>query len=369
AAAVTVDILDILRENAQSNDIAIMAGLPYAPDKDRPRNSLFVIPPDGEPIRYDKLHLFPPFEEPEHFTPGQRPVLATLNLSGIQVAIGPMICYDIRFPELARRYSWSGCQLLVVSALWPLSRQDNFITLVRARAMENQCFVAATNACGVSQGVELAGSSIVVAPSGQILCQADKRKEELLVTKIVLEQIPSARSFFNSSWPRGAWNYPVQEKICSLSTLKRLVSLRKRAGQRLVFTNGCFDILHPGHVSYLRKARNLGDFLVVGLNSDSSVRAIKGPSRPINSQEHRATVLAALAFVDFVVLFDEETPQKLIEELEPDILVKGADWEINQIVGADFVLSRGGEVVRIPFEEDISTTKIISTIKNKNQKD
>ena len=133
----------------------------------------------------------------------------------------------------------------------------------------------------------------------------------------------------------------------------------KREGKKIVFTNGCFDIIHAGHVDYLEKAKALGDVLVVGLNSDGSIRRIKGPERPINIQEHRKRVLEALKPVDLVIIFDEDTPERLIKEIKPDVLVKGGDWKIENIVGADFVKSYGGEVKTIDFVYDISTTKII----------
>jgi D-beta-D-heptose 7-phosphate kinase/D-beta-D-heptose 1-phosphate adenosyltransferase len=143
--------------------------------------------------------------------------------------------------------------------------------------------------------------------------------------------------------------------------LERLEALR-RADRRVVFTNGCFDILHAGHVRYLQAARACGDCLVVGLNSDRSVAAIKGPRRPIVTQEQRAAVLAALACVDFVTLFDRPEPGYLISAIRPEVLVKGADWEEIQIVGAAEVKAAGGEVVRIALEAGISTSAIIDRI-------
>jgi D-glycero-beta-D-manno-heptose 1-phosphate adenylyltransferase len=141
------------------------------------------------------------------------------------------------------------------------------------------------------------------------------------------------------------------------------VERARKDGRTIVFTNGVFDILHPGHTRYLRDARALGDVLIVGINSDASVRALnKAPDRPINSEAERAEVLAALASVDAVVVFDEETPHELITALQPDILVKGADWGENAIVGRDVVEARGGRVVRIPLAEGYSTTKILERI-------
>lgn len=132
--------------------------------------------------------------------------------------------------------------------------------------------------------------------------------------------------------------------------------------RKVVFTNGCFDVLHRGHVTYLAQARELGDCLVVGLNSDASVKRLKGDSRPINSENDRAFVLAALSSIDYIILFEEDTPKKLIEQVKPDILVKGGDYQIDHIVGADFVLKNGGQVLTIPFVDGYSSTKIIQAL-------
>jgi D-beta-D-heptose 7-phosphate kinase/D-beta-D-heptose 1-phosphate adenosyltransferase len=144
----------------------------------------------------------------------------------------------------------------------------------------------------------------------------------------------------------------------------KLVARERSRGRIIVFTNGVFDILHPGHIRYLRDARALGDLLIVGVNSDRSVRALaKAPDRPINSENERAEVLAALASVDAVVVFDEDTPHEIISALQPDILVKGADWGENAIVGRDVVEARGGKVVRMELAPGYSTTSIINKIK------
>ena len=137
---------------------------------------------------------------------------------------------------------------------------------------------------------------------------------------------------------------------------------KTRAGRKVVFTNGCFDILHVGHVRYLQEARALGDLLVVGLNSDSSVRKLKGPKRPVNSELARAEVMAALGCVDFVAIFSEDTPLKLIEKVRPEILVKGGDWKIEDIVGGPFVKSYGGDVRSLKFVDGFSTTSTIEKI-------
>ncbi len=133
-------------------------------------------------------------------------------------------------------------------------------------------------------------------------------------------------------------------------------------GNRIVFTNGCFDILHAGHTDYLARAADLGGVLVVGLNTDSSVHRIKGANRPVNPEEARAKILASLSFVDAVVLFDENTPENLIRRVQPDILVKGDDYKNREIAGADFIRSRKGQVVTLPLLEGFSTTAIIKKI-------
>ncbi len=134
-------------------------------------------------------------------------------------------------------------------------------------------------------------------------------------------------------------------------------------GRTVVFTNGVFDLLHPGHVRYLQHARSLGDALIVGLNSDRSVRANKGENRPLTPDAERVEILEALACVDGVVVFDEDTPHELIAAIEPDVLVKGADWAENAIVGRDIVEARGGRVVRVPVEPGHSTTRLIEKIR------
>lgn len=135
-----------------------------------------------------------------------------------------------------------------------------------------------------------------------------------------------------------------------------------RDSKKVVFTNGCFDLLHAGHVRYLQEAKAQGDILVLGLNSDSSVRDLKGPTRPIQNEDDRAFILSALACIDYVSIFSEETPIDLIKKVKPDVLVKGGDWKPDQIVGSDFVLERGGEVKSLQFVEGRSTTNIVDKI-------
>lgn len=156
----------------------------------------------------------------------------------------------------------------------------------------------------------------------------------------------------------------LNNKILSLPEIIKLVQVWKFQDKKIVFTNGCFDLLHLGHIDYLAQAASLGNKLIIGLNTDASVSRIKGPSRPITDQQSRASLIAALFFVDAVVLFDEPTPADLISAIIPDILVKGADYTVDQIVGADTVLSNGGEVKTIPLIEGYSTTAIEKKIRS-----
>ena len=151
-------------------------------------------------------------------------------------------------------------------------------------------------------------------------------------------------------------------KLFKLEELQAALASRRRDHHQVVFTNGCFDLMHAGHVGYLTAARQQGDLLVIGLNSDRSVRAIKGVTRPIVAQDMRAKVLEALACVDYVTIFDEPDPLQLILAIQPDVLVKGADWEEDQIIGAPEVKSAGGRVVRVPLLPGISTSEIIRRI-------
>jgi rfaE bifunctional protein nucleotidyltransferase chain/domain len=154
-----------------------------------------------------------------------------------------------------------------------------------------------------------------------------------------------------------------RQKIMDLSSMETQIDRLRRQGRKIVFTNGCFDILHPGHTRYLHAARQLGDFLVVAVNSDRSVREIKGEGRPVIPQQDRTEVLAALSFVDGVVVFEEDEPLNVIRHLMPDVLVKGGDWPEEKIIGADLVKAAGGEVKRIPFVSGYSTSGIIRKIR------
>ena len=153
-----------------------------------------------------------------------------------------------------------------------------------------------------------------------------------------------------------------ENKIKDISRLKAITDSLKRQGKKIVFTNGCFDILHRGHIQLLGKAKSLGDVLVVAINSDSSVKKIKGKKRPINSTINRAVVLSAIEFVDFITIFSEPDPAKVIKKLHPDILVKGGDWKMDEIVGKDLVESKGGKVISLPLAKGYSTSHLIEEI-------
>ena len=156
----------------------------------------------------------------------------------------------------------------------------------------------------------------------------------------------------------------IKKKIVPLEQLKRNVAVWRMKDLKIVFTNGCFDILHHGHIDYLSKASDLGDVLVIGVNSDSSVKKLnKGANRPIQNENDRALILSSLQFVEAIIIFQEDTPLELIKMIQPDVLVKGGDWKENEIVGPDVVKSNGGNVITIPFVEGYSTTNIEKKIK------
>ncbi len=306
-----------------------------------------------------KQHLFSFWKEDVWFRPGLRPAPVPTGGFGL---VGGLVCYDLRFPQVARRQCRQGADLLLMSAQWPLARIEQWKVLLQARAIENQVFVVAANACGKWEDVQMGGHSLVIAPDGEILAEAGEENDATLVP-LNWEVQGELRERFNTVAPV-PWSGEDSDKILSLDALSGIVARRKRMGQQIVFTNGCFDILHAGHVDYLQKARRQGDFLILGLNNDQSIRSIKGDDRPVNEELKRARVLAALGCVDAVVLFGEDTPLNLIKTLVPDVLVKGADWEEQEIVGAAEVKAGGGRVERISFTSQTSTTGIIDQIKS-----
>ena len=156
----------------------------------------------------------------------------------------------------------------------------------------------------------------------------------------------------------------IRSKIIKKNELERLLNIWRFQGKKLVFTNGCFDILHLGHIDYLSKAKDQGDVLIIGLNTDASVKRIKGSNRPINDEQARSMILASLRFVDVVVFFDEDTPYDLISFVKPDILVKGSDYKVEEIVGYDIVKNNGGQIITLDLAAGYSTTGILEKIKN-----
>jgi rfaE bifunctional protein nucleotidyltransferase chain/domain len=361
----TPQILAELREKAAEGNIWFAGSLPDKPETQKTQktqnsgeiyNSLFLVGPEGVAGRYQKQHLFRLWQEDQYFTAGK-------DAQAVPTPFGPvsaLVCYDLRFPELSRRQVFSGSRIIIVSAQWPAVRTDHWRILLQARAVENQAFVVACNGSGKVPVGELAGHSMIINPSGRIIVEADKHPR-VIRAELDPADVETVRSRFCSVAER-PWYGRDSEKVVAQEILEQRLTLMRDQGSRIVFTNGCFDLVHAGHVSYLEEARRCGDCLVIGLNSDRSVRALKGPSRPVNSELERARVLAALGCVDFVVLFDEETPLGLITTLLPDILVKGADWPEEQIVGAAEVKAAGGKIVRIAFTCQTSTTAVIDKI-------
>ncbi len=333
----------------KANKKLILLGAPHF-QGEKIYNAYYAITSENFQIVAEKELLFPGLDDVSGFSKGERRRLLYFDHS----KWGMVICFELRSPESVRSLLREGIDGIIVPALWPKTRLEHFKILLKARAIENQIFVIAINGVGKVGDFPLGGNSCIIDPYGSELLSLN---EDEAIGEIKLElKFPSLP-------------YPLRTplfktpKLKSLEELLEIVEKRRKKGQTMVFTNGCFDILHAGHVDYLQKARRLGDFLVVGLNSDLSISKIKGPLRPVNTQELRVEVLSSLECVDYLVLFDEETPEHLIKILKPDILVKGADWKEEEIVGANFVKSYGGKVVRIDFTFDISTTKIIEKIK------
>jgi rfaE bifunctional protein nucleotidyltransferase chain/domain len=357
------DLLQEVEELAASYQIILAGSLPWQQGEGDDRalyNTLFFsgtgsISPHG----IAKQHLFSLWKEDRWFRAGPKPAPAAFGGGDL---VGGLVCYDLRFPEAAQLQCRQGAEILLVSAQWPRARIEQWKILLQARAIENQAFVLASNACGKWEGLRMGGHSLVIAPDGEILAEAGRGRDSVVLPlnhEVQLE----LRERFNTVAPV-LWARDDSDKILPLHTLAEIVALRKKTGQKIVFTNGCFDIIHAGHVEYLQQARRQGDFLVLGLNDDSSIRSIKGAGRPVNEELQRARVLAALGCVDAVVLFGEDTPINLISTLCPDVLVKGADWEEDEIVGAAEVKAGGGRVERIPFTSQTSTTDMIRRIRS-----
>lgn len=358
-ATVSHEILLALQHEAKRYQI-ILAGSLIEHDSQANLffNTLYLCGPSGICGSYRKQQLFAPMAEELYFHPGDNP-------QPIATELGPMaclICFDLRFPDLAQQQVGRGANLIVVSAQWPASRREHWRTLLQARAIENQAFVVAANRCGTTADTTFAGVSAIIDPNGRILLEAGDTPQTSLVP-LDHTLLSETRGKFQTCGI-SPYRHHDEQKVMNLDDLLKKLAKVKTLGKRIVFTNGCFDILHQGHVTYLEKARCQGDALVVGINSDSSISAIKGPERPINQETSRARVLAALGCVDYVVIFGEETPLRLITAIMPNILVKGADWSLEKIVGGAEVLAAGGQVINIPTVANFSTTGLIDAIKN-----
>lgn len=321
-------------------------------------NTMYVVGPKGIAGSFRKQQLFAPMVEDQYFQPGDNPQPITTELG----RLAALVCYDLRFPEISRAQVMQGAGVIVVSAQWPAARRAHWQTLLTARAIENQAYVVGCNRCGITGETEFGGSSMVIGPDGTVLAQAEDHAQGAFV-RLEANQLALVRGRFNTVGPK-PYAFNDQDKLADLPELSEIVQHYKSIGSKVVFTNGCFDILHEGHVTYLEAARKEGDCLIVGLNSDSSVRSLgKGDDRPMNHEQSRARVLAALGCVDHVVLFSEETPHTLITTLMPDVLVKGGDWPVEKIVGHKEVLNAGGRVLSIPLVENYSTTSLIEKIR------
>jgi rfaE bifunctional protein nucleotidyltransferase chain/domain len=360
----TPEILQFLQEQARLYDICLAGSLPEtATDRDRAiiYNTLYFTGPEGMVGKIRKQQLFAPMAEDRYFTAGTDPEPVQ---RGSDLLAG-VVCFDLRFPELIRHQAARGALLLVVSGQWPAARREHWRTLLRARAIENQIFVIGCNRCGTTDDIEFGGHSMIVAPDGTVLAEAADQPENNLAP-LDHGLLGKTRDLFTAA-AVNPYSFADCNKVMGLAGLKEVVEKYHQLGRRVVFTNGCFDILHRGHVTYLEEARRLGDCLVVGLNSDASVRALKGPERPMNDEQSRARVLAALGCVDHVVLFGEDTPLNVITALMPDVLAKGGDWPVDKIVGAKEVMAAGGGVLSIPLVGDFSTTALIERIQQGNK--
>ncbi len=352
----TPTILKLLQREAAEHGLWFAGSLLEPQAGGKPYNTLFLVGPEGVLGKYQKQHLFRFWQEEQYLQAGQEPLPINTPFG----LLGGLICYDLRFPELCRQQVFAGSKLIAIAAQWPLLRLDHWRLLVQARAVENQAFVVACNGCGLVKEGKLAGHSLIVDPTGRILAETGE-ETACIQSALNEEDLEAVRNRFCTGGEQ-PWLRRDASKIVDLETLQERLALIRQQKSKIVFTNGCFDLLHAGHVDYLEQARACGDCLVVGLNADSSVRQLKGPSRPVNCEQERARVLAALGCVDFVVVFAEETPLKLITALLPDVLVKGADWSEEQIVGAVEVKAAGGEVQRIAFRRNCSTSAIIENI-------
>ncbi len=349
----TPEILEAMQRMAARHQVYLAGTLTALPeDGSLPFNMFFLVGPGGVIGRLPKQHLFSFWQEDRFYQSGQ-------SASLLQTPCGPvggLVCYDLRFPELARRQVFAGSRLLAVSAQWPLSRLDHWQTLLRARALENQVYVVAANGCGLTGTMEMGGHSMIIGPDGRVLQAAGTEATVIgcpLDNCLVEEQ---RRTFY----PAGdrSWLTEDSHKIRKVDELIPELTLIRRQNSRVAFTHGCFDILDARQVSYLEQGRRSADCLVVGLQADCSVLAVEGASRPVNSEDDRARVLAALGCVDYIVLFADKTPLRLITALLPEVLVQGVDEPEEQLVGATEIKAAGGRILRRPFAPEMRSWPI-----------
>jgi D-beta-D-heptose 7-phosphate kinase / D-beta-D-heptose 1-phosphate adenosyltransferase len=280
----------------------------------------------------------------------------TPNLKELEAVVGDCQSND----KLVKKGS-ELCKSLQLEALL-VTRGERGMTLLR----NNKTPLSLKAETHEVYDVTGAGDTVIAVLAAALACDFDIEQATTLANTaagLVVEKLGSAT--VTTDELNGASNNKYQSPISMDShAILQMINQAKRNGEQIVMTNGCFDILHTGHINYLIKARSLGDRLVVAVNDDESVKQLKGESRPINSTENRMIILAALACVDWVVSFTEDTPKELISMFEPDILVKGGDYTEEQIAGAEFVKNSGGDVVILPFEEGFSTSLILEKIKD-----
>lgn len=362
-ASRTPELLKEVEDWARQWEVGVVGSLPEK-TKRGIRNTAFLVRPEGiVGAKYRKIHLNRSLSEDRFLRPGDRPFVYASDGTDI----GLMICDDVRFPELARRLVIRGAVMIWIPAHWLHPHLEHWRTLLRARAIENQVFVLAVNACGRQGELRFLGHSMAIDPSGDVMVEGGEEPDLLWVDMNMdrLREVREAWPGFDGRWPEMYSDVDSPSgggKLLDDVEAATVLDKARSEGQTIVFTNGCFDLLHAGHVSYLERARELGDVLVVGINTDDSVRTIKGPQRPITPLEDRCRVLAGLSCVDVLVPFAEPDPHRLIAQLRPHVLVKGADWPEEEVVGGDLVKSLGGRVVRLPLREGVSTTEIVQKI-------
>lgn len=340
----TPEILAAMQQLAATRQIFLAGSLTEQSEEEQglPRNTLYLVGPEGVLGALSKQHLFRFWQEDRYYQGGQVASLLTTPYG----PLGGLICYDLRFPEVAKRQAFAGSRLLVVSAQWPLSRLDHWQTLVRARAIENQCYLAACNGCGLTGAMEMAGHSMIVGPDGQVRQQAGT-EATLISAPLDPAVVDEQRSRFFPAGDR-PWNGTAHDKIRDLDQLLIELAPLRRHGSRVAFTSGCFDLLHAAHVKTLEQARRSADCLVVGLTTAASAQPLNGRSRPVHDETDRARVLAALGCVDYVVLFGEDSPVGLITAIQPEVLINEEGVAEEQLVGAAAVKAAGASKVQYP---------------------